>query len=174
VVDGSVIPDHYRLTAEGLVAPREGCLTVDQLGRLGDVGRRLEQAFGQPQDIEWAIDQEDRLWLLQSRAITTLFPVPEPGDDQLHAYLEVGHMQGMRQPVTPMGMSLLMYGTADWFKAYGVAIDPEHPGLIADIAGRLFIDLTPHTAQPADAAPVAGGDGDLWAGGRSLGPSAAR
>ena len=52
-------------------------------------------------------------------------PVPEPGDDQLHAYLEVGHMQGMRQPVTPMGMSLLMYGTADWFKAYGVAIDPE-------------------------------------------------
>ena len=52
-------------------------------------------------------------------------------------------MQGMRQPVTPMGMSLLMYGTADWFKAYGVAIDPEHPGLIADIAGGLFIDLTP-------------------------------
>jgi len=40
-------------------------------------------------------------------------------------------------------MSLLMYGSADWFKAYGVAIDPEHPGLIADIAGRLFIDLTP-------------------------------
>ena len=93
-----------------------------------------------PKDIEWAIDEEDQLWLLQSRAITTLFPVPEPGDDQLHAYLEVGHMQGMRQPVTPMGMSLLMYGSADWFKAYGVAIDPEHPGLIADIAGRLFID----------------------------------
>src|SRR5215218_10729608 len=42
-----------------------------------------------------------------------------------------------------MGLSLLMYGSADWFKAYGVAIDPEHPGLIADIAGRLFIDLTP-------------------------------
>jgi rifampicin phosphotransferase len=83
------------------------------------------------------------LWLLQSRVITTLFPVPEPGDDQLHAYLEVGHMQGMRQPVTPMGMSLLMYGNADWFEAYGVAIDPEHSGLIADIAGRLFIDLTP-------------------------------
>jgi rifampicin phosphotransferase len=143
VVDGSVIPDHYRLTAEGLVAPREGSLTVDQLGRLRDAGRRLEQAFGQPQDIEWAIDQEDQLWLLQSRAITTLFPVPESGDDQLHAYLEVGHMQGMRQPITPMGMSLLMYGSADWFKAYGVAIDPEHPGLIADIAGRLFIDLTP-------------------------------
>jgi hypothetical protein len=31
----------------------------------------------------------------------------------------------MRQPVTPMGMSLLMYGSADWFKAYGVAIDPS-------------------------------------------------
>jgi rifampicin phosphotransferase len=120
VVDGSVIPDHYRLTAEDLVAPREGCLTVDQLGRLRDAGRRLEQTFGQPQDIEWAIDQEDRLWLLQSRAITTLFPVPEPGDDQLHAYLEVGHMQWMRQPVTPMGMSLLMYGSADWLRPMGL------------------------------------------------------
>ena len=53
-------------------------MTVDQLGRLRDAGRRLEQAFGQPQDIEWAIDQEDQLWLPQSRAITTLFPFPNP------------------------------------------------------------------------------------------------
>jgi pyruvate,water dikinase len=34
------------------------------------LARRVEQHFGQPQDIEWAIDFEDRIFLLQSRPET--------------------------------------------------------------------------------------------------------
>ena len=36
---------------------------------LVQLGRRVEQVFGAPQDIEWAIDS-DRLWVIQARPIT--------------------------------------------------------------------------------------------------------
>ena len=48
-----------------------GCMTVDGIGRLVALGRRCEALFGRPQDVEWAA-RDGRIWLLQSRAITTL------------------------------------------------------------------------------------------------------
>ncbi len=44
------------------------------------LARRCETACGLPQDIEWAIDAGGRLWLLQSRPITTLARTPDPSD----------------------------------------------------------------------------------------------
>jgi phosphoenolpyruvate synthase/pyruvate phosphate dikinase len=108
VVDGSMAADHFLL--RGDETPKaHGCLSAGDLIELRQVGQRLEQVFGTPQDVEWAFDQAGTLWLLQSRPITTLFPIPamaEPSD--LRVYLEVGHMQGMHGPITPMGMSALM------------------------------------------------------------------
>ena len=46
-------------------------LTEPQLRQLCDVARSLEATYGQPQDIEFSFD-EDKLYLLQSRPITTL------------------------------------------------------------------------------------------------------
>ena len=45
------------------------------------LARRCEQFFGRPQDIEWALDRGGKLWLLQSRPITTLGALPDPGDE---------------------------------------------------------------------------------------------
>lgn len=39
--------------------------------RLVGLADRAAQVFGRPQDVEWAIDDLDRLWLLQSRPITS-------------------------------------------------------------------------------------------------------
>ncbi|WP_346539892.1 PEP-utilizing enzyme [Micromonospora sp. DPT] len=77
------------------------------------------------------------LWLLQSRPITSLFPLPPQTAKPLpRVYLEFGHVQGMLQPVTPMGMSTLRSQIAAMLASLGVRVE------IVDIGGRLYGDLT--------------------------------
>ncbi len=93
-----------------------GCLTAAQLEELRAAGDRLQRRAGSPQDVEWAFDRDGTLWLLQSRAITTLFPLPASSRPGPRVYLEVGHMQGMLRPFTPMGMSAMRVATAQWLR----------------------------------------------------------
>jgi pyruvate,water dikinase len=46
------------------------CLTDEQLMALREIGRRVERHYGKPQDIEWALDREGDVRLLQSRPET--------------------------------------------------------------------------------------------------------
>lgn len=143
IVDGTVVPDHHVLRDGTPAAPDPGgCLDGEQLEELRAAGARLEEHFGAPQDVEWAIDGEGTLWLLQSRPITTLFPAPpETGDTRL--YLELGHMQGMLRPCTPMGFSLLKTCAGLWFEAAGARVDRRDPmPRLVMIGGRLFFDVT--------------------------------
>ncbi|MGP3964775.1 PEP/pyruvate-binding domain-containing protein [Nonomuraea sp. 3N208] len=143
IVDGTVVPDHYVLGNQAPALPDgDGCLGKEQLEELRHAGRRLQEHFGSPQDIEWAIDAAGTLWLLQSRPITTLFPAPpDTGDTRL--YLEFGHLQGMLRPATPMGVSLLKTGSGMWLKAVGATVDPHDPlPRLIPIGGRLYFDLT--------------------------------
>ncbi|MGC5321881.1 PEP/pyruvate-binding domain-containing protein [Micromonospora arida] len=135
VVDGAAAVDHYIL--DDVTRTEAGCLTSPQLARLRATGDRLQAHFGCPQDVEWAIDADDALWLLQSRPITSLFPAPPLSEKPLpRVYLEFGHVQGMLQPVTPMGMSTLRTQIAAMLAALGVRVE------IVDIGGRLYGDLT--------------------------------
>jgi pyruvate,water dikinase len=60
----------------------KGTLLDDETVRsIIDLARRCEAFFGRPQDIEWAVDGDGKLWLLQSRAITTLGGLPDPDDE---------------------------------------------------------------------------------------------
>jgi pyruvate,water dikinase len=43
-----------------------------QILAVAALGLRAEEHYGRPQDVEWAIDPDDRIWLVQSRPITTL------------------------------------------------------------------------------------------------------
>ncbi|XTZ19010.1 PEP/pyruvate-binding domain-containing protein [Micromonospora echinospora] len=135
VVDGTGAVDHYVL--DGSEPGEAGCLPAARLVELRTTGGRLQKHFGCPQDVEWVIDPQGLLWLVQSRPITTLFPLPPPTDKPLpRVYLEFGHVQGMRQPVTPMGMSTLKALVAAMRAPLGVRAD------IVDIGGRLYGDLT--------------------------------
>ncbi len=58
----------------------ESCLTADQLSQLGSFGHRLEEHFGRAQDVEWALDSKNALYLLQSRPLRTLAPA-RPAED---------------------------------------------------------------------------------------------
>ena len=69
---------------------------------VGQLGRRIEAHFGCPQDIEWCL-VDDGFQIVQSRPITTLFPIPAIGDREDHVYVSVGHQQMMTDPMKPWG-----------------------------------------------------------------------
>jgi phosphohistidine swiveling domain-containing protein len=141
VVDGSAPADHYVL--DGSAPPERGCLSSTRLVELRATGERLQRRSGVPLDVEWAIDRDGVLWLLQSRPITTLFPLPPPTDAPgPRVYLEFGHVQGMLQPVTPMGMSTLKKTVAAMAASLGLRVE------IVDIGGRLYGDLTDLARHP--------------------------
>ena len=108
-------------------------LTEAQVVRLAQLGRRIEAHFGRPQDIEWCLAGND-IQVVQSRPITTLFPVPESGDQENHVYVSVGHQQMMTDPMTPLGLSFWQMTT---------------PAPMAEAGGRLFVDVTQRLASPS-------------------------
>ncbi|MFF1319281.1 rifamycin-inactivating phosphotransferase [Streptomyces chartreusis] len=111
-------------------------LTDAQVVRLVRLGRRIEAHFGSPQDIEWCL-ADDGFQIVQSRPITTLFPVPESGDQENHVYVSVGHGQMMTDPMKPLGHSMWRL----------TAMVPMH-----EAGGRLFVDVTRRLAAPTSRA----------------------
>jgi rifampicin phosphotransferase len=111
-------------------------LTDAQVLRLAQLGRRIEAHFGRPQDIEWCL-VDDGFQVVQSRPITTLFPIPAAGDRENHVYVSVGHQQMMTDPMKPLGISLWQL----------TALPPMY-----EAGGRLFVDVTQRLASPASRA----------------------
>lgn len=94
---------------------------------LAAIGKRLEDHFGYPQDIEWCTS-DNIIHIVQSRPITTLFPLPEiSGKKTPRVYMSIGHVQMMTDPFKPLGMS--------FFKMISeVELDK--------IGGRIYSDIT--------------------------------
>ncbi len=63
-------------------------LTDEQILQLERMGRKIEAHFGCPQDIEWCL-VDDTFYIVQSRPITTLYPLPEANDQENHVYVSV-------------------------------------------------------------------------------------
>jgi pyruvate,water dikinase len=66
----------------------QACLSDDHLQALRTIGRTVERHYGRPQDIEWALDKEGRILLLQSRpetvwSVKQQTPVAAPTSDPL-------------------------------------------------------------------------------------------
>jgi pyruvate,water dikinase len=108
-------------------------LTDAQVVRLAQLGRRIEANFGCPQDIEWCLVDDD-FQIVQSRPITTVFPIPARDDRENHIYVSVGHQQMMTDPMKPLGLAVWKL----------TALRPMHVA-----GGRLFVDVTQGLASPA-------------------------
>ena len=115
---------------------QQPALTDAQVVRLARLGRRIEAHFGRPQDIEWCLVNDD-FPIVQSRPITTLFPIPAAGDGENHVYVSVGHQQMMTDAMKPLGISLWKV----------TAMAPMY-----EAGGRLFVDVTRGLASPASRA----------------------
>lgn len=183
VVSGAVNPDHFVVdTGTGAILQRrlgdkrtavrplpgggtefvdqsadgQACLTDAQIRELAALGSNAEAHYGAPQDTEWALDGGGKVWLTQSRPITTLYPLPEqvlpveknrerrgPGDE-LRVYLCFSLAQGLTRPLTPMGLAALRQIGSSVAAAAGFDVpDPRSgPPPYVEAGQRIFIDLT--------------------------------
>src|SRR5215510_305769 len=137
LVSGLVNADNYKVRNGQIIDKKisinSQALTDEQVLILERLGRKIEEHFGHPQDIEWCLVDET-FAIVQSRPITTLFPIPQANDRENHVYLSVGHQQMMTEPMKPLGLSFFLLTTRANMRT---------------AAGRLFVDVTPLLASPA-------------------------
>lgn len=162
LVSGLVNPDSYRVRDGQIIdksisskrkavyvleggGTREGEIVVSkqdrqalidaQILQLEHIGRKIEAHFGYPQDIEWCL-ADDTFYIVQSRPITTLFPIPAKNDQDNqdnHVYVSVGHQQMMTDPMKPLGLSFFQLAV---------------PRPFFEAGGRLFVDVTADLISP--------------------------
>ncbi|MCH6163804.1 phosphoenolpyruvate synthase [Streptomyces sp. M600PL45_2] len=142
VIDKTIAAKHLAVHASPEGGTRERAIDPDsqelpaltdaQAVHLTELGRRIEAHFGNPQDVEWCLADGD-FQIVQSRPITTLFPVPAAGDGENHVYVSVGHQQMMTDAMKPLGLSMWQLTT---------------PLPMAEAGGRLFVDVTARLASP--------------------------
>ncbi len=112
---------------------------------LARLGKRVEQELyaGQPQDIEWAW-ANGRLFLLQSRAITSLYPLPDgmPAEP-LQVLFSLNHVQGMLDPFTPLGQDAIIRAYVALATLFHRQYTPQTQREIVVAGERLYINLTP-------------------------------
>jgi rifampicin phosphotransferase len=106
-------------------------LTDEQILQLEKTGRSIEAAFGSPQDIEWCL-ADGQIYIVQSRPITTLYPLPAVNDAEAHVYMSLGHQQMMTDASKPFGLS---------FFPIGLKKLTSDPLVVA--GGRPYVDVSP-------------------------------
>lgn len=79
LVQGSVTPDNFIVDKDSLEIKNKDLQRIskqsisdENIKKLTELGKKIEDYYGSPQDIEWAIDEQNKIWILQSRPITTL------------------------------------------------------------------------------------------------------
>lgn len=143
LVSGQVTPDHYEVDGAGAVTTWQihggrSVLSMAQVRGLAALGRRIEGAMGAPQDIEW-VTVGDRLSVVQSRPITSLFPVPE--GPQHAVWFSFGAFQGMLEPITPAGRDTLRALLAGAAGVFGAPTEGRDNTYVRPAAERLWIRL---------------------------------
>ncbi|WP_105615306.1 PEP/pyruvate-binding domain-containing protein [Vallitalea okinawensis] len=172
IVSGEVNPDQYTLdhhsgtvlkeeiskkevlcqyAKEGIeyvaVEPQEqerGSLKPNHIKEIVKEAGKVQNFFGCPQDMEFAIDQKNNLYILQSRGITTLFPIDSfDQDGKLRAYLAASSvLLGMKEAFTPLGADL--YGGM-FPMVLNVMLKRKKPisdNFVKYAGGRIYVDIT--------------------------------
>lgn len=170
LVSGQVQPDHYVVnTDRGLILSKslgEKALSIharpdggterlqqdrsqlqalpdEQILGLSQLSQQVADLFDSPQDIEWAWDGQ-ALFILQSRPITSLFPTPERvPPDPLKVFLSFGAVQGMLDPMTPLGRDSILDIFAMGALMMGVHATRDSQSVLYSAGERLWINFTP-------------------------------
>lgn len=118
---------------------------------LVDLGRRVAAHFGSPQDIEWAL-AEGQFYLVQSRPITSLFPLPEPEappEQGLRVHACFNAIQGIVEPLTPAGIDLFGHILPGLAVLFGYPVKPgQWLPVFRHAAGRIYMDITNAIRRP--------------------------
>ena len=174
LVSGQVEPDHYVVdtlgnvirsktlgakeistrsrSGGGVEVTREDASTRQALGdseilELARLGKSIQNEYGFPQDIEWAF-ADDRLYVLQSRAITSLYPVPEESNDPLMVWFSFGAVQGLVGPITPLGQDMIRHIFAGGGRLFDVNTNPANVRAFVSAGERIWINITDVLRNP--------------------------
>lgn len=127
--------DHQAISDEAIV-------------ELADLGWRVADLLGGPQDVEWAW-AEGRLYLLQSRPITSLYPLPERlPREPLRVLISFGALQGVLDPITPLGQDVFQGFAARIVGLFGYDTERETQQLFFTAGERLFINVSGAIRHP--------------------------
>ena len=173
LVSGAANPDHYvvetgptppptlewgvnppnppvGVIVERRISGREAVLSDEELRALARCGEAVEQHFGTPQDIEFAFDADRKLWVVQARPITTLYPLPADVPPELRVYFSANVFQGYFSPFTPMGTQFFQLLGTSVTRAFGGEVKDSAggPDLLVDAGMRLFVDITAVLRNP--------------------------
>jgi pyruvate,water dikinase len=122
-------------------------LSESELSRLAALGAQIQAEFGAPQDIEWAFSQ-GKLYVLQSRPITSLFPVPELSFDPLVVWFSFGTVQGLVGPITPLGIDTICSVAAGAGAMFGLQLTADEQKLFAPAGQRIWIKISDVIRNP--------------------------
>jgi rifampicin phosphotransferase len=169
LVSGQVEPDHYVVDSSngtvrslslgskaasirsqaggGVESMPEQTLSAIQVSRLVRAGSDIQKEYGSPQDIEWAF-AGDELFILQSRPVTSLFPIPQISFDPLILWFSFGAVQGMVGPMTPLGQEAIQRVVLGIGKKLGVQVNFEEQGLFVTAGERIWVRISDLIRHP--------------------------
>ncbi len=142
-------------TVEEEVPPElraELCLDAAQLETLTSLALRVEQSFGQPQDLEWAF-AGSQLFMLQARPITTPVDIESwrkrsdvaRVDRARIVWSNVNVGEALPGVATPLTWSILSsfseLGFRRAFGSLGCSV-PRDAELVGEFRGRIYLNLT--------------------------------
>lgn len=122
-----------------------------QLGSLGRLALEIERAFGCPQDIEWTMDANGRLWVVQARPITARATVASSRPAGV-LWSNANVNENFPQPICPLLYSIASIGYYHYFRnlgrAFGLSahrmtlIDAPLRQIIGVHGARMYYNLT--------------------------------
>ena len=116
---------------------------------LAKTGKQIEALYGFPQDIEWAWVPDAGIHILQSRPVTSLYPIPEGmGPDPLKVFFSFGAVQGLLDPMTPLGQDAIRFVFAGGASLFGINADHQTQGILSMAGERLWANITPLFQHP--------------------------
>lgn len=128
----------------------QASLTDDEVRALARESRCIEEAYGAPQDIEFAIDDAGALWILQTRPITT---VEEYGPAAGYGLLwdNSNIIESFSGVTSPMTFSVIRRAYATVYRCFsevmGIApevirrSEPLYQNMLGLIRGRVYYNL---------------------------------
>jgi phosphohistidine swiveling domain-containing protein len=123
-------------------AAQRQALPDEAILELARLGRRVADLFGAPQDAEWA-RVNGHFYILQSRPITTLYPLPEGmGPEPLRVMASFGAVQGMLDPMTPIGQDAMRVAFVGAAQLFGRDYTEKTQPVLRLAGERLWIDIT--------------------------------
>lgn len=109
-------------------------LSDEKILELAEWGQKIAAHYDTEQDIEWCW-AEGEFFIVQSRPITTLYPVPLVSDDKLHLFLSFGHVQMMMEAMKPLGISVIRT-----LLPFGKETLQDESPYVVEAGSRLYID----------------------------------